>query len=81
MPGSSWRHGYFDLRAFSCKKTAACSPGPKGPSALRQRIRPPPPPPPRAVHVDLSNATLLVHHAVGDPTGPFSFDAVYNNRS
>eukprot|EP00667_Euglena_gracilis_P001338 EG_transcript_1337 len=32
-----------------------------------------------AVQLDIGNCSILVHHAVGDPTGPFTFDAVYNN--
>ena len=34
----------------------------------------------RAVQLDIANSCVSVLHAVGDPTGPFSFDAVYNNR-
>ena len=35
---------------------------------------------PRAVKIDIGLGQIYVMHAVGDPTGPFTFDAVYNNR-
>eukprot|EP00906_Rhabdomonas_costata_P034735 RCo048852 len=33
-----------------------------------------------AVVLDLTNMSVVVHHAAGDPAGPWTFDAVYNNR-